>query len=99
MCFPYWGENSKELEYYVKGGMTELEAIECGTANGALTLGPYRNLKSGQIKVGYDADIIGLTKNPLNDIKILQNANNIVVVWKGGNILKNILDDTVVSKL
>ena len=92
MCFPFWGDNSKELEYYVKGGMTELEAIECGTTNGALTLGPHKNLKSGQIKVGYDADIIALTKNPLEDIKVLQDANNIVLVWKRGEILKNLVD-------
>eukprot|EP01084_Bolivina_argentea_P066843 121879_1 len=101
MAFDFWGENSKELEYYVEAGMSELEAIECGTSNCPDTLGPHKNIKSGQIKVGYDADIIALTKNPLENIKVLQDAKNIVVVWKNGRILKNILNDikTIKSKL
>eukprot|EP01084_Bolivina_argentea_P053689 98529_1 len=84
-----WGDNSKELQLFVEGGMNELDAIQCGTANGPLTLGKFKDIKSGQIKKGYDADFIALTKNPLKNIKILQNSSNIVVVWKGGKILKN----------
>ena len=90
MFFDHWGENSKELRYYVDAGMTTLEAIECGTANGAMTLGKYKDLKSGQIKKGYDADLIALNKNPLEDIDVLQDADNIRIVWKRGVILKNL---------
>ena len=90
MIYPNWGENSKELEYYVRAGMSELEAIECGTANGPLTMGMYKNIKSGQIKKGFDADLIALNTNPLDDIGVLQNCDNIRIVWKGGQIIKNL---------
>ena len=86
----YWGDNSKELEYFVDGGMSTLDAIKCGTMNGPLTLGPYSTVKSGVIKKGYDADIIALKYNPLENIKFLQNSSNILMVWKGGEILKDI---------
>eukprot|EP01084_Bolivina_argentea_P157414 274320_1 len=85
-----WGENAKELEYYVDAGMSELEAVETATCNGPLTLGKYMNVKSGQIKEGYDADIIALKYNPLDNIKVLQKSKNILMVWKGGKIVKNI---------
>jgi imidazolonepropionase-like amidohydrolase len=76
-----------ELEYAVAAGMTNLEAIKAATANGPLTLGPQAP-KSGQLKVGYDADILGLTENPVQDVKILQSKDNIGWVWKGGKIYK-----------
>eukprot|EP01084_Bolivina_argentea_P053688 98528_1 len=92
MFLDEWGQNSKELEFYVNDGMSTIEAIECGTANGPETLGKDKNIKSGQIKKGYDADLISLNKNPLKNIKILQNENNIKIVWKKGIILKNDTD-------
>lgn len=96
-----WGQNATELEHYVnlvnkngqiEKGMSELEAIKCATANGPYCLGNNKDYipKSGQIKVGFDADLIALSKNPLNDITCLQNEQNIKIVWKQGKILKNL---------
>jgi imidazolonepropionase-like amidohydrolase len=60
------GHNGHELVHAVEAGMTPLQAIECATANGPMTLGAMAPL-SGQLKVGYDADFLLLKRNPLDD--------------------------------
>ncbi|RFU75219.1 amidohydrolase [Trichoderma arundinaceum] len=82
------GNNAHELTYAVELGMTPLQAIECATANGPETLGGMAPL-SGQLKVGYDADIIAVAKNPLDDVRVLTDPKNITHVWKGGKLFKN----------
>jgi imidazolonepropionase-like amidohydrolase len=82
------GNNAHELVYAVELGMTPLQAIECATANGPETLGGMAPL-SGQLKVGYDADIIAVAANPLDDVRVLTNTNNITHVWKGGKLFKS----------
>eukprot|EP01083_Nonionella_stella_P212209 766589_1 len=57
-----FGNNTLELKYYVDAGMSELKAIQCATANGPLSLGQYKAPKTGQIKCGYDADLIAIVK-------------------------------------
>ena len=81
------GRNGGELAYAVEAGMSPLQAIEAATANGPDTLGPMAP-KSGQIRVGYDADVIALTKNPLEDIDLFREVKNITHVWKGGKLSK-----------
>ena len=81
------GRNGGELAYAVEAGMSPLEAIEAATANGPDTLGPMAP-KSGQIKVGYDADVIALTGNPLEDINLFREVKNITHVWKAGKLSK-----------
>ncbi|PKS11606.1 hypothetical protein jhhlp_001756 [Lomentospora prolificans] len=79
--------HAKELEYAVEAGMSNLEAIQAATANGPLTVGAQAP-KTGQLKAGYEADIIGVMENPAVDVKILQNRENIRYVWKGGRLFK-----------
>jgi imidazolonepropionase-like amidohydrolase len=69
--------------------MTELQAIEAATANGPLTLGKSMAPMSGQIKEGYDADLIAVKTSPLLDIKVLADARNITHVWKAGRLCKS----------
>lgn len=76
-----------ELEYAVKAGLSNLEAIKAATANGPLTVGGQAP-KTGQLKVGYEADLIGVLENPVQDVRVLQNKSNIGWVWKGGKIFK-----------
>lgn len=76
-----------EIQHAVEAGMTNLQALRAATAVGPLTLGRQAP-KSGQLKVGYDADILGLTENPAEDVKVLQNGENIKWVWKGGRLFK-----------
>ncbi|RYC62547.1 hypothetical protein CHU98_g3651 [Xylaria longipes] len=76
-----------ELDYAVQAGLSPLEAIKAATANGPLSVGAMAP-KTGQLKVGYEADILGLLCNPVEDVKILQQKHNIGWVWKGGRLFK-----------
>lgn len=81
------GINGMEFKYAVKAGLSPLKAVEAGTANAPLTLGP-QGPKSGLLAEGYDADFIGLKENPLEDISILAMPEKILYVWKAGNLCK-----------
>jgi imidazolonepropionase-like amidohydrolase len=67
--------------------VTPLEAIKAATANGPLSVGAMAP-KTGQLKVGYEADFLGLLKNPVEDVAVLQDKQNIGWVWKGGRLFK-----------
>ena len=82
-----WGRNGREPGALVDAGLTPLEAIEATTANGPLTLGPLAP-KSGLLAEGYDADVITLAANPIDDIAVLADPANVTGVWKTGVRLK-----------
>ena len=82
-----WGKNGLEASNLVKAGMTPLQAIEAATANGPATLGPQAP-QSGLLAAGYDADVIALDANPLEDISALGNPERVVGVWKAGVLVK-----------
>jgi imidazolonepropionase-like amidohydrolase len=88
LTFNSHGRNGKEMFYAVKAGMTPLQAIEACTATSPETLGLMAP-KSGQLKAGYDADLIALSENPLDNIDLLSKAENITHVWKGGKLFKS----------
>ncbi|KAF7590883.1 hypothetical protein BBP40_002297 [Aspergillus hancockii] len=83
-----YGRNGQEVKYAVAAGLTPLAAIEAATANGPLTLGEQAP-RSGQLLAGFDADIIALAGNPLEDIAVLSNAKNITHIWRGGKQIKS----------
>jgi imidazolonepropionase-like amidohydrolase len=83
-----WGQNGNELVCLVEAGLSPLEAIEAGTAMGPETLGPQAP-RSGLLESGYDADIIAVDANPLEDISILAQSQNVTHVWKAGELLKS----------
>lgn len=76
-----------ELEYAVDAGMSTLEAIRAATANGPLSVGDQAP-RTGQLRAGYEADLIGLLENPVGDVRVLQKIDNVRWVWKGGKIFK-----------
>jgi imidazolonepropionase-like amidohydrolase len=82
------GRNGAELVYAVEAGMTPLQAIEAATATSPETLGPQAPL-SGQIKEGYDADLIALDSSPLEDISVVSNPDRVTHVWKDGKSYKS----------
>jgi len=85
-----FGGSALELELYVEGvGLSPLEAIRIGTLNGAKVMGKEETL--GTLEPGKLADIIAVGVNPLDDIKSLQEKENIKLVMKGGEVLKNLL--------
>ena len=79
--------NARELRYAIEAGMTPLQALEGATAAAPETLGA-KAPRSGRLEEHFDADFISLDHNPLDDVRILENPENVVNVWKGGRLVK-----------
>lgn len=78
------GLNAHELDVYVNQlGMAPLTALQTATVNAADLMG--LSAKTGNIEPGKWADIIAVDKNPLDDVRILQNVK---FVMKAGVIFK-----------
>lgn len=86
--FSMHGNNAKELEFYVQNGMSPQQAIQTATINAGSALGAFAldNKRVGEIKPGYQANIIAVSGNPITDIKELQNVS---FVMKSGVVYKN----------
>ncbi|MGI9641728.1 MAG: amidohydrolase family protein, partial [Acidimicrobiia bacterium] len=82
-----YGTNTREITHLVDAGMSPLAAIEAATANGPLTLGPQAP-DSGQLKPGFDADVIGLDFDPIAEPHTWGDADRITHVWKAGAAAK-----------
>jgi imidazolonepropionase-like amidohydrolase len=65
----------RELELMVEAGLTPFEALQTGTVNVARFLG----LKTGVIETGYDADLVMLDSNPLEDISSTRRVHGVMV--------------------
>jgi imidazolonepropionase-like amidohydrolase len=83
-----WGMNGREFGYLVAAGLSPLEAIEAGTANGPATLGPQAP-RSGVLAEGFDADVIALSSNPADNVTVLADPWNVTHVWKAGRLVKS----------
>jgi imidazolonepropionase-like amidohydrolase len=81
------GINLKELGYLCDIGMSPGEAIMAGTKNAAKFL--KMDDKVGTIEPGKLADIIISKKDPIFNIKSLGNPENIMLVIKEGEIVKD----------
>lgn len=77
---------SLECEHFVRMGMTNFEAIQSATTVSADLLGI--SAKTGKILPGFEADIIVLPSNPLEDIRALQDA--LIVISNGYVALKRL---------
>jgi len=80
--FTGFGENTRELEWFVKAGMTPEQALKSATTTGAEMLGMEKEL--GAIAPGYYADIVAVKGNPLTDINVI--IRQVKWVMKGGAI-------------
>ena len=80
---------AQELEYFVDGGMTPLQALRTATINSAEILGWEQ--RYGSIEIGKQADIVALDGNPLADIKAVYDVDTVVQAGRVYNIeeLKN----------
>jgi imidazolonepropionase-like amidohydrolase len=67
--FTMFGRNTRELDWFVKAGMTPEQALGAATATGARLLGAEARL--GRVAPGYLADMIAVDGDPLNDISAL----------------------------
>ena len=78
------GLNAHELDVYVNQmGMTPLAALQSATINAADLMG--WSAKTGILEAGKWADIIAVEKNPLEDVRVLEDVK---FVMKAGMIYK-----------
>jgi imidazolonepropionase-like amidohydrolase len=80
--FPH-GTQAREFILMVKYGMSPLAAIQAGTLNGAKLLG-WQD-KIGILKPGYQADVVAVPGNPLEDVTALEKVS---FVMKAGVIYR-----------
>jgi imidazolonepropionase-like amidohydrolase len=80
--FPH-GTQAREFILMVKYGMSPLASIQAGTLNGAKLLGWEDRI--GALKPGYQADIVAVPGNPLEDITALQKVS---FVMKAGVVYR-----------
>jgi imidazolonepropionase-like amidohydrolase len=73
-----------EFDYYVKYGMTPMQAIHSATTMAAELLG--WSDKMGTVEAGKWADLVAVSGDPLKDIAELQHVK---FVMKGGSVFKN----------
>ena len=85
--FTMFGQNTRELEWFVKAGMTPDEALAAATTNGAALLGMEKKL--GAVAPSYFADIVALEGDPQQDIGVV--TRHVKWVMKGGKV---VLDHT-----
>ena len=81
--FTGFGENTRELEWFVKAGMTPGQALAAATSNGAALLGMSKDL--GAVAPGRYADIVAVEGDPLRDIGSV--INGVRWVMKGGAVV------------
>jgi imidazolonepropionase-like amidohydrolase len=78
------GENARQLGYYVRYGMSPIEAIRSATVVAAELMG--WDDRVGRLEPGRAADLIAVAGNPLEDVELLR---DVAVVVKGGRIAKD----------
>ncbi len=78
-----YGRNGREIRHLIEAGMAPLDAIEAATATGPETLGPQAPL-SGRLEEDYDADVIALDFDPLEDWTLWGVPDRVTHVWKSG---------------
>jgi imidazolonepropionase-like amidohydrolase len=81
--FTMCGENTRELGWFVKMGMTPAQALSTATSNAAALLGKEKEL--GAIAPGYFADIVAVEGDPLADVNVT--ISKVRWVMKGGVVV------------
>jgi imidazolonepropionase-like amidohydrolase len=81
--YTMFGENTRELAWFVKAGMTPEQALKTATVDAAELLGIQDRL--GRLKPGYLADIAAIEGNPLENIDAA--IKNVRWVMKAGAVV------------
>jgi imidazolonepropionase-like amidohydrolase len=81
--YTMFGQNTRELGWLVKAGMTNQQALAAATTTPAALLGVGDRL--GQVAPGYLADLVAVEGDPLTDIAAL--FNGVKWVMKDGKIV------------
>ena len=78
------GDAMIELSEFVDCGLSPMDAIVAGTRNTADALSILDRV--GTVENGKDADLLIIGRNPLDDINVLQNQENIELVMTHGKV-------------
>ena len=81
--FTMFGQNTRELGWFVKAGLTPTEALATATTTAAALLGMERQL--GRVSEGFLADLVAVEGDPLADISTL--FNGVRWVMKEGRVV------------
>ena len=81
--YTMFGQNTRELGWFVKAGMTPEQALRTATTNAAELLGKEKEL--GAVAPGYFADLVAVQGDPLADIDVV--LKNVKWVMKGGSVV------------
>lgn len=81
--FTMFGQNTRELRWFVQIGMTPAEALATATTNAAALLGMGKSI--GAVAPGYYADIVAVSGDPLRDIRVV--TDSVRWVMKGGQVV------------
>jgi imidazolonepropionase-like amidohydrolase len=81
--FTMFGENTRELRWFVRAGMTPEQALTTATTNAAALLGMEGKL--GVITPGAFADVVAVAHDPLANIEAA--ITGVQWVMKGGVVM------------
>jgi imidazolonepropionase-like amidohydrolase len=81
--YTMYGQNTRELGWFVKAGMTPEQALQTATGTAAELLGKEKEL--GAVAPGYFADLVAVEGDPLADINVV--LNDVKWVMKGGAVV------------
>lgn len=81
--YTMFGQNTRELGWFVKAGMSPEQALRTATTNAAELLGKEREL--GAVAPGYFGDLVAVEGDPLADIDVA--IYKVKWVMKGGAVL------------
>jgi imidazolonepropionase-like amidohydrolase len=81
--FTGFGENTRELEWFVKAGMSPEQALQTATTQAAQLLGKDKEL--GAVAPGFLADIVAVSGDPLLDIQAV--IKGVRWVMKDGKVV------------
>ncbi len=81
--FTGFGQNTDDLPWFVKAGMTPAEALDAATGVGAELLGKADVL--GHVGPGAFADLVAVEGDPLSDIDVV--VHHVKWVMKGGKVV------------
>jgi imidazolonepropionase-like amidohydrolase len=81
--FTGFGENTGDLPWFVKAGMTPAQALDAATSVGAELLGKADVL--GTVSPGAFADLVAVEGDPLSDIDVV--VHHVKWVMKGGKVV------------
>jgi len=79
------GDNAMELVWMAEAGLSPMQTIVAATANAARALGWEHWL--GTLEQGKVADLIVVSGNPLEDLRVLTDRRKIELVIKGGEVV------------